>query len=193
VSPLPNSTVTIRLASHKDLEKIQEVHEAAFDGFFLTRMGGRFIHEYYSTVLEYSRGQIFSAWEGNNILGFASVLIDPNSFYGFMASRRKKFIIPTLIGIIQHPVLLPRVIFNRSRVMNYSVESDISSARLCELVSIGVLPNTGKKGIGKKLMEAVREFATEEGAYEILLTTDSQNNEVVNRFYLKLNSGNPSQ
>jgi len=70
--------------------------------------------------------------------------------------------------------------------MNYSVESDISSARLCELVSIGVLPNTGKKGIGKKLMEAVREFATEEGAYEILLTTDSQNNEVVNRFYLKL-------
>jgi ribosomal protein S18 acetylase RimI-like enzyme len=178
--------IIIKPASRRDLARIQRVHQAAFPDFFLSRMGGPFLRAYYGAVLGYRRGRIIAAWQDEQLVGFVGVFIDPVAFCQAMAANRWRFLLPMLWGVLRRPHLLPRVLFNRERVMNLAPATAVSSERQCELASICVAPSAGQQGIGHQLMDAARRFAIQEQASQIVLTTDAEGNEAVNYFYRKL-------
>lgn len=182
----PGNAIVIAEATSRDLGLIQRVHQAAFPDFFLSRMGAPFLRAYYETVLNYRRGRIFVAWQDDQLVGFVGVFIDPMEFCRAMAAARWRFLLPTLRGVLRRPQLLTRVLFNRTRVLNRAPVAGVPSPCQCELASIAVSPQAGQRGIGRLLMEAARGFAHQEQARQIVLTTDAEGNDAVNRFYLKL-------
>ena len=50
-------------------------------------------------------------------------------------------------------------------------------------MSIAVLPEMKGKGIGKLLVQAFLKAATSRGIKQVDLTTDSENNHLINNFY----------
>ena len=71
----------VRQANPDDLPGIVKIHQKAFSHFFLTRLGGDFLRNYYALVLHYHAG-IVLVGEGPDALYKASPAassIPPNS------------------------------------------------------------------------------------------------------------------
>ena len=63
----------IRNANQADIDEIVEVQIAAFPGFFLTKMGKKFLTELYSAFSNQSFGLLRVALDADNkIIGFAA-------------------------------------------------------------------------------------------------------------------------
>ncbi len=176
----------LRPATVADLERIAVLHEAAFPGFFLTRMGRPFLRAYYAMVLEYARGITLVAESDDGVVGFVTGFHEPEGFYRLMRARKLRFVGPLALGILQRPSTLPGVLANVRKVQGGSAAGSVREGKPCELSSLGVLPSASGRGLGQALVRAFLERAAGEGADRIYLTTDADGNERVNAFYQKL-------
>ena len=170
-----------------DLDGIVKLHQKAFQGFFLEQDGRFFfIKAYYNVVLEY-QGSIAYVYVGknNSIEGFVVGFVEPATFYKKFIRSSLQFVLPTLLAIIQNPKLLIKIFENISRVISSktgpnSVEEDKYTA---ELSSIAV--NSYAKGTGSLLTKAFVKDVWSRGLKNITLTTDYEDNDLVNSFYIK--------
>lgn len=171
--------LTVRTVVDSDLPAVVGVHQTAFKGFFLDRMGPRFLQAYYKSVLDY-KNSIFlvSVDDAANINGFAVGFIDPDAFYAHFRAQRRKLMPIILKSLMMRPWLFMAIARNTRRL----ADTDISGDRLVELSSIG----TSKRGagIGKVLLNAFCRRCTELGADRVRLTTDRDDNIPVLNFYL---------
>jgi ribosomal protein S18 acetylase RimI-like enzyme len=80
-----------------------------------------------------------------------------------------------------HPIRVGRKFLS---ALSYRGEkpADVPNASL--LSSIGVTPSANGKGIGKILITAFCESAQEAGSPTVFLTTDRDENDAVNQFYI---------
>lgn len=158
-----------------------KVHQIAFKGFFLDRMGPRFLKAYYQTILDYD-ASIFlvHADEQGSIDAFAAGFCNPDEFYAQFRSLRLHLLPIIALSLLRRPVMLLEIARNARRVgskVRYAPGT-------VELASIGTsAPGTG---IGSAL---VREFCADaraRGADSVTLTTDHDENEAVLSFYQRL-------
>ncbi len=169
--------MTIRKMDPTDLDAVARVHAEAFPGFFLTRMGSRFVRFYYACCLEYEQGicRVHVDEEGE-VNGFVAGFVDPAFFYTSFAKRKIEMIGPILHGFLRDPSVLWRLLYNVKRVGAASYEyGDV------ELSSIGV--GGQGRGVGSALLKAFLEDVADLGLGSVTLTTDAEGNENVNRFY----------
>jgi ribosomal protein S18 acetylase RimI-like enzyme len=164
----------------EDLEDIVRLHMQAFPGFFMTAMGVSFVREYYRTVLEFPDNISLVVIERDRKAGFVVGFGNPKAFYSWYRSKRLRLLPLIVRAILLNPSLLGRVIVNLKRVS--SVEG--SNVEV-ELSSIGVDPYLMELGVGKALIASFLHLASKRGYQSVYLTTDTQNNERVNRFYEK--------
>lgn len=175
--------MTPRVARCEDLEVIARVHDTAFAGFFLSDMGPAFVRAYYEFILAYDEGLLLVADRDGEVSGFVAGFGDPASFYQYMSSRKSRLVLPVVKGMLHRPDLLPRVLFNRRRV-----SAEASGPRRADhfvLSSIGVDQAAAGRGLGRDLVTAFLASAGERGGKTVGLTTDAENNDAVNAFYLK--------
>lgn len=168
----------VRPATINDLDAIVNIHINAFQGFFLTKMGKRFLKLYYAIVLSYKNSLTLVCVQENKTVGFVTGFFNPNGFYSYFSSQKKRFIIPIAISLAKNPKLIKRILYNFKRVRNITEKDN-----QIELSSIAVHADMQGKSIGKILLG---EFIHESKKYSpenIYLTTDAENNEPVNRFY----------
>ena len=86
----------VRQATAQDLAGIVNIHQKSFKHFFLTRLGGDFLWNYYGLVLQYRAG-IMLVGEGPGVLeGFACGFVDPAEFYQLMWRFKRIFALPVL-------------------------------------------------------------------------------------------------
>ena len=64
----------IRKAKVEDVDSIVNIHKAAFESFFLTSLGERFLKLYYSTFIKSKKGVVYCAEKNDNV-----VYISPES------------------------------------------------------------------------------------------------------------------
>lgn len=173
----------IRDAQSDDLASLAQAHASAFEGFYLTRLGPDFLQEYYRTVLEYDAGilLIASTSGGPTLDGFVAGFMNSPTFYRRLRSRRLRLARALLPRLVRTPSLLMRVFQSSDRVHRESYGS--GAGQDCELASLGVLPTAQGKGIGKSLVHAFLTRSRKLGADRVLLTTDSEGNDSVKRFY----------
>jgi ribosomal protein S18 acetylase RimI-like enzyme len=170
----------VRQATASDVPGIVTIHQRAFSHSFLTRLGGEFLGNYYSLVLNYSAGIILVA-EGPNVLeGFVCGFVDPAEFYQLMWRSRRTFARPVLSKLVRHPSLATRVLYGVQRIQTPATEWP---ARSCELSSIAVAPEKSGNGLGKALMRAFLAKARSMEAQCVYLTTDAEGNDAANAFY----------
>ena len=175
-----------RVMEEADIYSVVKIHQEAFRGFFLAQMGTPFLKVYYRIVLAYS-GSIAHVYLGKscNIEGFAVGFVGPVAFYRELKRSRLQLILPILSGVMRNPKLLVKIFENIKRV----TESEAAKSHFfvdkdtVELSSIAV--SSSAKGIGSILLDAFVEDAWSRNISNITLTTDFENNELVNKFYVK--------
>ena len=175
--------VKIRNMVNSDIPSVVSIHQTAFLGFFLERMGPSFLYEYYSIVLAYPRSICLVAEsDQNKISGFVVGFVEPTFFRTFLRTKTIKLIPSILLGIIRSPKIILSIFRNIVRVNRSSNENENA---LCELSSIAVCPKN--KGVGRDLLSVFVAKAWAMQCLEVRLTTDTDNNKKVHEFYLKNN------
>lgn len=165
------------------IKSVVGIHASAFPGFYLSELGASFLGAYYMTVLEYRRGILLGAYTGDSLVGFVAGFMDPSGFHIHMNSRRRRFLAPLLLALVRKPYLIPRTFYNLKENRRLGATT-FKKMHAAELSSLAVSPANKGRGTGRVLVAAFVERAGSMGAEEVLLTTDSNQNEDVNRFYL---------
>lgn len=177
VNDLPSG---VRDAVAGDLTSVVRVHQASFRGFFLDRMGPRFLRAYYSSVLQFG-GAIFLVHqdEAGEVDGFAVGFRDPGAFYHYFKSRRLRLAPIIALSLLRRPALLLKIARNTGRIAGSEKSGEAANV---ELSSIGT--NRPGSGIGSLLLGAFCTRSRRLGGAKIVLTTDRDNNDAVLNFYL---------
>ena len=173
----------LRLAKKNDLKIIVDIHIKAFSEFFLTKLGPRFLYKYYNLILNYEDKIFLVAEEDGYPIGFVAGFLQPSNFYAYVKQHKTTLSITLIPIIFRNPFLISRIISN---FCSTKKKEQKNKAIKCELASIAVNPDYAGQGLGKKLVKAFIEISQKNNADIIYLTTDVNNNEVVNNFYQSL-------
>lgn len=163
------------------LNALVSIHLRAFPGFFLCCLGPRFLKEFYAQFLADSGAvAVVATDETGRICGAVVGTLDPEVFFRRLLVRRWwAFSLASVRVLLQKPVLAPRLF----RALCYRGEAPEGGKRAL-LSSIAVDPARQGAGVGKELVKRWLDEARSRGARGCFLTTDAENNDTVNRFYL---------
>lgn len=171
----------IKILTEELPEGFVDIHNLAFQGFFLTSLGSNFLNLYYNSLLKSNKGIIICLYnEDDNLIGFAA---GTNKSKGF----HKKILLENIFSftwvllniIVSRPIAILRLFKNLNK--NKNIKKD--DGRYAELLSIAVPPEYIGKGYGKILLREFEIILKSSGIEKIALTTDYYNNEGVLTFY----------
>lgn len=177
-TPDPSRDLIIRKMKGEESGTVAEIHIKGFPGYFLSRLGRRFLTLYYDGIRADPQGIALVGEKNRVILGFAAGMMNPAGFYTRLLRRRWFwFMLAAIPGAVRHPSFLPRLF----RALWYPRTSP-GGGSIATLASIAVRPEAKGSGIGKQLM---REFIAEvkrRGGTE-LMWGSKKREEAANRFY----------
>jgi len=171
----------VRPARIADLTAIVAIHERAFAGSFLTRLGPGFLELYYSTVLRYRNHIFLVSTQETSVLAFVSGFLEPGGFYKLMKRRSLQMGIAILRRLLSQPALLRPALYGSLRVLR---NATAPAHGCCELSSLAVDPQIAGEGIGTSLVSVFLDCAWQRNASCVHLTTDASSR--ANEFYLRL-------
>lgn len=171
--------IEIREMTQSDVKRVVELHQNAFEGFFLTSLGSRFLTEIYSAIVEDPTGISLLAYDGQDIYGFAVGTTKPAKFYRRLIRKRLwKFFLASLAPIIRNPRILPHLVRGLSLPTEAARPEGWGT-----LLSIGVTREARNLGIGHLLVTAFLKESVQRGLKKVNLLTDKYHNDAVNNFY----------
>ena len=170
----------IRVATHDDVTSIVKIHQNAFNGFFLTSLGTRFLTFYYKAFVKSEESVVLCAIEDGAVLGFSAAT---KQCKGFNSSLIKKNLLSFFGLSIKLLFTQPSALVRLAKNLTKKSEEVEDNEEYAELYSIGVRSDAQGKGIGKKLLNATETKLKEDGVEKVSLTTDYYNNESTVAFY----------
>lgn len=182
---MTGATRHIRPLSHADLHDTVALHMSAFQGFYLTVLGPRFLYQYYRRVIEYGGGICLGAFDEGRLHGFVAGFVDPPGFCRTLRVARVQLGLAALPALAADPRRVLRFIRNYRRTGG-AVDTAAASGAIAELASLAVHPEQEGHGVGGTLVQAFASEARARGARSVVLTTDAHGNDAVNRFYIRL-------
>jgi ribosomal protein S18 acetylase RimI-like enzyme len=169
-------------ATPSHLNAIVEIHLQAFAGFFLESLGPSFLKELYRGFISEPSGVCLVAVDGKTVVGFVAGTTQPERFFRRLLRRRwHVFLLAGTASLARHPL---RVGSKFLSALRYRGEKPVDMPNAALLSSIGVSRSGKGQGIGKILVAAFCREARNSGASTVFLTTDRDNNDAVNEFYL---------
>lgn len=178
------SKVLIKDCSKDDiitLNGIVEIHIKTFKGFFLTFLGKGFLKHLYKGFCAHKNSGLIAAELNGRTVGFLAYSENLSGFYKYLICHS---LIPFawygLCAFLKRPSSFMRLV----RAFLKPGESKRDENYL-ELSSIGVLPDMKNMDIGSSLINALKERFDHDRFSYIKLETDANDNEKVNRFYVK--------
>lgn len=176
--------VTIREVKSNEKELINEIvtiHLNTFTGFFLTFMGRGFLKQMYQSYCDYDESGLLVAEEEGKALGFLAFSSNFSGLYKFMIKTRLiKFGWYSIGAFFRKPSAFMHIISAFLKPGEAKREE-----KYVELSSIGVNPNVKSKGIGSKLIDALKDNVDFDKYAYINLETDAVDNEGAIHFYEK--------
>ena len=171
----------IKGADKSVVTQIVNIHLATFKGFFLTFMGRGFLSQMYKAYTKHNQSGIFIAEENGVVVGFLAYSEHMSGLYKYMIKHQLiQFAWYSLGAFLRNPKVFMRLI----RAFLKPSESQ-RNEKYVELASIGVHPDAKAKGIGSRLIDALKAEVDFEIFDYITLETDVVNNEAANKFYVK--------
>jgi ribosomal protein S18 acetylase RimI-like enzyme len=176
--------ITVRVLKLEETKNIAALHQLAFDNFFLTSLGSKFLSKFYGSIIKSHDGVAIGAYDDNNeLVGFAIGARIKKGFYKTIL--KKNFISLSIVAstsLIKKPKNINRLI----KSFLTTETSNGSFLNYASLLSICVNPEKKGQKIGKHLLLAFESEIIECSA-GITLTTDKLNNDYVNNFYVSNN------
>ncbi len=174
---------SIRAASTADLEAIVAVHRAAFDTFFLTSLGPRFLVRLYAGYLAHPSGILLvdDASGSAPIRGFVAGTTEPESFYAWLRrTRGPALALAAAPALARRPLRVGRRLVAAIR---YRGEAPRTVPDAALLASLAVRPDSAGGGVGGGLVGAFVDRAREAGRPVTYCSTDVAGNDRVLEFY----------
>lgn len=170
----------IRIATQEDIAAIVDIHKSAFEGFFLTSLGTKFLKFYYNAFVKSEESVVFCAVEDGGVLGFSAATKKCKGFNSRLIKNNLfSFFVLAVKLLFSQPSSLIRLAKNLTKKSD-AVDDQEDYA---ELYSIGVRAESQGKGAGKKLLKATEETLKKNGVEKVSLTTDYYENESAVAFY----------
>lgn len=171
----------IRQARPDDVYSIVKIHQAAFESFFLTSLGERFLTLYYSTFINSNNGVVYCAEKGGEIVGFSACSYKSRGFNTYLVKDNLiKYGLEFGCLLFSKPKAIVRIVKNFNKGSNGKGFED--NGEYAELYSIAISPACQGEGIGKLLLK-VTESDVKNHNDMISLTTDYYDNEKTIGFY----------
>jgi ribosomal protein S18 acetylase RimI-like enzyme len=172
-------TATVRQARREEVDAIVAVHLEAFRGFFLSRLGRRFLRELYTAFMSAPSGVLLTAHRGAQLVGFAAGTSQPRRFFRqLLVARGWALLAAAIPAALRQPALvLPRLL----RAVVYRGDSGTGEGAL--LSSLAVARAEKGQGTGAALVGHFCAAAAAAGVKHVYLLTDSTGNDAVIRFY----------
>lgn len=173
--------ISVKVLKLEEAKNIAVLHEIAFDNFFLTSLGTKFLSKFYSSIIKSESGIALGAYdEKNELVGFAIGARKKNGFYkNILKNNLVSLSFGASTSLIKKPKNIIRII--KSFLTNETSNSEFLN--YATLLSICVNPKRKGQKIGKHLLQAF-ESEIEDYSDGITLTTDKLNNDYVNNFYI---------
>lgn len=170
----------IRRAKVEDVPQIVRNHEDAFEGFFLTTLGSRFLQFYYRAFVNSQDGVVFCAVENGQVWGFSAAT---KQCHGFNTRLIKNNLFSFFVLAVKLLFTQPSALIRLAKNLTKKSDEFVDNEDYAELYSIGVSSEAQGKGIGKNLLYATESALKNEGVEKVSLTTDYHNNESAVAFY----------
>lgn len=166
--------------THGEVSELATLHSRAFPDFFLSRLGPRFLRQFYlgyttdpTAVICLARDQ-----EGG-IQGVCVGTTNPSGFFSRLLKRQFiGFVVASAAAALRNPSAIPRLL--AAFIYRGDAPPDTEGAFLS---SICVAPEARGQGVGGSLDRAWKARAKALGSNRVFLTTDAINNDEVNAFY----------
>lgn len=173
----------IRKITDADLSKVVEIHNSAFQGFFLTQLGTTFLTLYYRSVLHSPQGVLLGYFEKDELCGFAAATKLARGFnMDLVKSNFVSYLKVGFVILVNSPHAIFRLIKNMTKKDKF-IDDD---GRYAELLSIGVSLCNQRKGIGRQLLLALEESLSRQQIKQLSLTMDYYDNDRAVGFYKSL-------
>lgn len=174
------STSAIRKMKKDDCQTVVAIHLAAFQGFFLSFLGEKFLTVFYRCLLADSSGiALISETDEHKIVGFVAGSDHPKGLYRDLLKKYWfEFAWASLEAFAKKPSILPRLLRGFTLPSHELPEPDCAT-----LMSIAVDPQYQGHHIGLSLLDAFLEESVLRNVKYVNLTTDAINNDMVNSFY----------
>lgn len=172
--------MNVRAVDKTEFHVLADIHERAFDGFFLTTLGNRFLRTYYKASLNSAESvAVCTVNDKDQIVGFCiGCTLSKGYHKRLIQSNFAAFLLQGILILFTRPKAIYRLAFNLDKSTNNTDDGNYA-----ELLSIGVLPEAKGTGAGKEMISAFEFEASKRGCQKIALTTDFDNNEHVLEFY----------
>lgn len=175
--------IEVRKISKEDIVTVVQIHQDAFDGFFLTELGSDFLKLYYESVVENVRGILLGCYKDSQLVGFCAATTLSQGFNKkLVLDNITSFFCMALSLLFSKPDALIRLLKNFTK-SNPSIND---KGLYAELLSIGVLSNAQGLGIGKLLLFQLEKELSQKNCKKLSLTTDYYKNEKAIGFYKSL-------
>ncbi len=166
----------------KDATLVASLHKKAFTSFFLTRLGLKFLTQFYKALIVRNDAICMGYWdERKELVGFYVANYNHKGFYKALCKKNYiKFLASSFHIFILKPNLLIRLVKSFT-----SSPSLVDVTEYPYLLSICVDPTLQNKGLGKTMMHDLLSILQAKGHKGLYLTTDALGNELANAFYVK--------
>lgn len=165
-----------------DVDAVVRLHRKAFPSFFLSTLGPGFLTQFYKGFLtDPTAVTVVARDEAGRVVGSVVGTTEPAGFFRRLLGRRfAGFAMASARAILAEPARARRLL----RGLTYRGEAgDRVDGAL--LSSICVDPDLQGGGVGRQLIEQWCDTALSRGARRAFLTTDAEDNEGVNAFYVR--------
>lgn len=175
--------MTIITCSDQYIDQCVDVHLKSFKGFFLTFLGKNFLKLLYSSIIEDPSGIGYVYIYNDDVIGLVFGSTQPTGLYRRLIKKRwLKFGLAALKAVVKKPKIIIRLL----RSFKLANQENNTPGR-GTLMSIAVDPTHQGKNIGKELISNFLNEVKKRGCLSVVLTTDAEENEKVNNFYMGMN------
>jgi len=184
------------------LEQVAKLHQACFEGYYLTRFGTRFLEAMYGWYVTSPEAIAHVALDPTGeVVGFVAGTSEDSSYHSSLFRQRGGPMLAALLRrLLCHPVATLGLVWERKDMAlgalstmlggrEHTSDSSASPAhdesQTASLVSIGVHPSFRRMGIAQRLTGLFLGDALDRGSTRVTLSV-REDNVAARRFYQRL-------
>lgn len=187
--------------SQQHVQEVAALHEACFEGYYLTRLGPAFLRAMYGWYAESPQAIAQVALKASDrVVGFVAGTTRAETYHVSLFREQGGALLAALAWrAVSSPVETLRLVWERKDLARRAVPSVVRGSsqttaptgqsddgpHSASLVSIGVEPSLRRSGIGRRLSEVFLQEARQEGC-ELVTLSVREDNLAARRFYESL-------
>jgi ribosomal protein S18 acetylase RimI-like enzyme len=185
--------------AHQHLKQVASLHEACFEGYYLTRFGSGFLKAMYGWYVTSPEAIAHVALDSaGRMVGFVAGTSDDQGYHRSLFRHSGGPMLAALLKrLLSHPVVTLGLVWERRDMVSKALstmvfrsrgtasEDTVMPSQTASLVSIGTDPSVRRMGIARRLTHLFLAEARDRGCTRVVLSV-REDNLGARRFYESL-------